>query len=130
MDVSKHGGNTIAVLGSGLDNIYPPENKIIFDKILQTGGVIISEYLVGTKPIRTNFPQRNRIIAGLSSGILVVEARERSGSLITVDYALEQGKEIYVIPGNINQATSEGTNNILKQGAKLVTKIKDILEDF
>lgn len=92
------GGKTIAVLGNGLDTIYPKENIKIADKILENGGVIISEYVIGTKPERLNFPARNRIISGISSGVLVVEAGEKSGSLITVDFALEQGKEIFVIP--------------------------------
>lgn len=122
-------GNTIAVLGSGIDIIYPKENEKIYLEISKKG-LIISEYIVGTKPERENFPQRNRIISGLSSGILVVEAKQRSGTIITTDFALEQGKEIYVIPGNITSPTSEGTNNLIKQGAKLVTNSEEIIEDL
>lgn len=92
------GGKTIAVLGNGLDTIYPKENIKIANKILESGGAIISEYVIGTKPERLNFPSRNRIVSGISSGVLVVEAREKSGALITVDFAIEQGKEIFVIP--------------------------------
>lgn len=122
-------GNTIAVIGSGIDIVYPPENKRIF-KNIEMHGTIISEYPPGTRPLPGNFPARNRIISGLSSGVLVVEAGSRSGSLITVDFALEQGREVYAIPGNIDSPQSMGTNNILKQGAKLVTSAEDILEDL
>ena len=94
----KANGKTIAVLGSGLDIIYPPENKKICEEIVKTGGAIITEYPLGTKPYRYNFPLRNRIISGLSNGILVIEAKEKSGTLITVGYGLEQGKEIFAIP--------------------------------
>lgn len=89
---------TIAVLGCGLDIIYPAENKEVYRKILQTGGAIITEYPLGTKPLKQHFPARNRIISGLSDGVLVVEARQRSGTLITVEHALEQGKDVYAIP--------------------------------
>ena len=92
--------------------------------------MIISEYSPEVKPDKYTFPARNRIISGLSSGVLVVEAKENSGSLITVDFALEQGKEVYVIPGDINRKNTKGTNELIKQGAKLVTGINDILEDF
>lgn len=121
---------TIGVLGNGLDMIYPKENVEISKRILQTGGAIISEYIIGTKPDKINFPARNRIISGLSNGILVVEAGKKSGTLITVDFGLEQGKNIYAIPGNINKPTSIGTNELIKQGAKMVIKQSDILEDF
>ena len=94
----KANGKTIAVLGSGLDNIYPPENKKVCEEILKKGGAIISEYPLGTKPYKYNFPLRNRIISGLSDGILVVEAKEKSGTLITIGYGLEQGKEIFAVP--------------------------------
>ena len=122
-------GKTIAVLGCGIDIIYPKENYKVYNEILKRG-LIISEYIVGTKPEPSNFPQRNRIISGLSDGVLVVEAKQKSGTMITTDFALEQGKELYVIPGNITSATSEGTNNLIKEGAKLVTTVNEILEDM
>ena len=121
---------TIAVLGCGIDIIYPPENKYLADEILKNGGAIITEYDIGEKPLGTNFPKRNRIISGLSDGVIVVEAQKRSGTFITVDFALEQGKEVYVVPGNIDSKTSTGTNELIKQGAKLITEPEDILEDF
>lgn len=122
-------GKTIAVLGCGIDIVYPKENTKVYLEILKNG-LIISEYIVGTKPEAGNFPQRNRIISGLSSGVLVVEAREKSGTMITTDLALEQGKELFVIPGNITSSTSEGTNNLIKEGAKLVTSVDEILEEL
>lgn len=123
-------GKTIAVVGCGLDRVYPEENKELFNKIINNNGAIISEYVIGTKPLAKNFPKRNRIISGLSNGVIVVEAREKSGTLITADFALEQGKEVYAVPGNITNCNSYGTNELIKQGAKAVTSIQDILEDF
>lgn len=123
-------GKTIAVLGSGLDNIYPPENKELAQSILKMGGAIITEFPVGTKPLPENFPQRNRIISGLSNAVIVVEATEKSGTAITVDFALEQGKDVYAVPGNVDQVTSTGTNELIKQGAKPLTNIRDILQDL
>ena len=119
-------GKTIAVLGNGLDTIYPKENIKLAKCILESGGAIVTEYPLGTKPEKMNFPARNRIVSGLSRGILVIEAKEKSGSLITVDYALEQGRDVYIVPGNINSINSVGTNNLIKQGAKLVTNFKEI----
>lgn len=121
---------TIAILGNGIDYIYPPENKELEEKIIQTNGLLVSEYLIGTKPSKYTFPARNRIISGISDGILVIEAKEKSGTLITVDFALEQGKNVYAIPGNIDSKNAIGTNELIKQGAKLVTKPEEILEDF
>ncbi len=123
-------GKTIGVVGCGLDRVYPEENRTLFNEIIKNCGVIISEYTIGTKPLAKNFPRRNRIISGLSNGLIVVEAREKSGTLITVDFALEQGKTIYAIPGNIDNPNAYGTNELIKQGAKIVTKIEDILEDL
>lgn len=123
-------GKTIAVLGSGLDVIYPKQNIYLAKEILKRGGCIISEYPLGTKPEKLHFPQRNRIISGLSKGVLVVEASEKSGSLITADFALEQGKDVFAVPGDISKLTSIGTNSLIKQGAKLVTNYIDILEEI
>ncbi len=123
-------GKTIAVVGCGLDRVYPEENKALFNEIIKNGGTIISEYIIGTKPLAKNFPRRNRIISGMSDGLIVVEAREKSGTLITVDFALEQGKNIYAVPGNIDNLNSYGTNELIKQGAKVVTSMQDILEDL
>lgn len=123
-------GKTIAVLGSGVDYPYPLENIKIYKEILNNNGLIISEYIVGTKPNAINFPKRNRIIRALSNGVLVIEAKKKSGTMITVDFALEQGKEVYVVPGDIDRENSQGTNDLIKQGAKLVSNIEEILEDF
>ena len=120
-------GKTIAVVGNGLDMIYPKENIELANEIIKSGGAIISEYPCGTKPDKMNFPARNRIISGISSGIIVVEAKEKSGTLITVDFALEQGRDVFVVPGNINSINSVGTNDLIKQGAKIVTAYMDIL---
>jgi len=124
-----NGGRTVAVLGSGLNIIYPRENKKIASRIEETG-LILSEYPLDTPPNAENFPRRNRIISGLSMGVLVVEAAEKSGALITADFALEQGRDVFALPGNINNPLSKGTNNLLKQGAKLVTEVNDILEEY
>lgn len=118
-------GKAVAVLGSGLDVIYPSQNRRLYGEILKTGGVIVSEYPLGTKPEKYHFPERNRIISGLSDGVLVVEAKKRSGTLITVEYALDQGKDVYAIPGNISQENSFGTNELIKQGAIPVTSVDD-----
>lgn len=119
-------GKTIAVVGTGIDIIYPKENKYLEEKIIKSGGCIISEYPLGTKPEKFNFPARNRIISGLSKGVLVIEARAKSGTLITIDFALQQGRDVYVVPGNINSVNSVGTNDLIKQGAKLVTRVEEI----
>ena len=121
---------TIAVLGSGFGNIYPAENKLLCKEIIKSGGAILTEYEPNIKAEKLNFPARNRLISGLSLGVLVVEAKEKSGTLITVDHALEQGKEVFAIPGNITNRNSNGTNELIKQGAKIVTKIEDILEEL
>lgn len=123
-------GKTIAVLGSGLDEIYPKENIKLAKQIIQSGGCVITEFPFGTKPEKLNFPQRNRVISGLAKGVLIVEASEKSGSLITVDFALEQGREVFAVPGNILNETSAGTNNLIKNGAKLVTNYIEILEEI
>ena len=122
-------GRTIAVIGSGFDNIYPSENKKLSDEISNSGAVI-SEFPIHEKPLRENFPRRNRLISGLSLGLLVAEAARNSGALITADFALEQGREVFALPGKIDSPYSAGTNGLIKQGAKLVTGLEDILEEF
>jgi len=122
-------GRTIAVLGTGIDNesIYPQRNISLVNEIIKKGGAIISEYPPGTRGTKFTFPQRNRIIAGLSMGVLVIEAPEKSGALITARFAKEQGKFVFAIPGNINSLTSKGCNKLIQEGAFLVTKSEDIL---
>ncbi|MBI5682864.1 MAG: DNA-protecting protein DprA [Deltaproteobacteria bacterium] len=122
-------GRTIAVLGCGIDIVYPRENKKLFEEIAEKGAVI-SEFPIGTPPLPHNFPLRNRIISGLSLGVLVVEASLRSGSLITARLALEYNRDVFCIPGAITSDRSKGTNKLIKDGAKLVESVKDILEDF
>lgn len=123
-------GKTIAVMGSGLYNIYPKENEQLVNEIIKQNGAIITQYPLGTKPEKNNFPARNRIISGLSKAVLVIEARAKSGTLITVDFALEQGKDVFAVPGNINSANSVGTNELIKQGAIPVCNYKDILDNI
>jgi len=122
-------GGAYAVLGSGVDVCYPKENKLLYAGLQERGGVI-SEELPGTAPVSWNFPKRNRIISGLSDAVFVVEAQENSGSLITVSYALEQGKDVYALPGNIYEKLSEGTNRLIQEGAYLVREPEDIYHGF
>ena len=123
------GGKTVAVMGCGVDRVYPKRNQALYDRIVETG-TVISEYPLGTRPAKWTFPQRNRIISGLSRGVVVVQAPERSGALITARLALEQGREVFAVPGNITNRTSAGTNQLLKDGAKLVITVDDILEEY
>ncbi len=124
------GGRTLAALGSGLDCIYPAENRTLAQEITQGHGAIISEYGLGIQPEAKNFPPRNRIISGLSLGVIIVESGERSGALITTNFALEQNREVFAVPGNINSPVSQGPNKLIQQGAKLVTKVEDVLEEL
>ena len=122
-------GRTIAVLGSGLDRVYPPENKSLMDAI-SVNGAVISEFPMGTEPYKQNFPLRNRIISGMTLGTLVIEAGAVSGALITARLALDQGREVFAVPGPINSWASKGTNGLIKQGAKLVEDEEDIFEEL
>jgi DNA processing protein len=122
-------GKTIAVFGTGIDNIYPPENTGLAERIAETG-LLLSEYPPGTRARQGLFPERNRIIAGLTLGTLVVEADIRSGSLITADAALEAGRDVFAVPGPITSPKSRGSHNLIRQGAKLVTSATDLLEEF
>lgn len=121
-------GKTIAVIASGLNKIYPSENKILAEKIIQNNGLIISEWEQNEDVEMSRFPKRNRIISGLADLILVIEAKYRSGSTITARYGLKQKKEVACIPGNINQKNSYGTNRLLQEGANLVMSTQDILD--
>ncbi len=125
-------GATIAVLGSGVDSnsIFPPENRGLARRIAESGGAVISEYAPETPAVKEHFPARNRIVAGLSRGVLIVEAREKSGALITARLALEQNRDVFAIPGSIFSSTSWGPHKLIQEGAKLVTSAEDILEEL
>ena len=125
----KRGGRTIAVLGSGLDVVYPPENDKLYDEISDKGAVI-SEFPLGTGPLGHNFPQRNRIISGLSLGVIIVQASKKSGSLITASFALDQNKEVFAVPGEAGKKLSFGPNWLIKKGAKLVEKAEDVFSEL
>ena len=126
----KHGGRTIAVIGSGLDRIYPPENKKLAEEIAQNGAVI-SEFSLGTKPDASNFPRRNRIIAGLTLGTIIVESNTNGGAMQTAALALDQNREVFAIPGNLDTEQSRGTNSLIKKGeAKLITNTEDVLVEL
>jgi DNA processing protein len=124
------GGRTIAVMGCGPNIVYPPENRALADRILEGQGAILSEYALDVQPEARNFPPRNRVISGLALGVIVVEAGEKSGALITAAFALEQGREVFAVPGNITSQFSKGTNELIQQGAKLVANVEDVIEEL
>ena len=121
------GGRTLAVLGSGVDRIYPPEHVRLAEEIVENGA-LLSDYPLGTPPDSINFPPRNRIISGLSLATVVVEAGETSGAIITATFAVEQGRDVFAVPGNIHAVQSKGTNNLIQQGARPLLKFEDVLE--
>jgi DNA processing protein len=123
------GGRTVAVLGSGIDVVYPPEHEKLYQQISRQGAVI-SELPMGTPPLSFNFPARNRLISGMAAGVVVVEATEKSGSLITAGLALEQGREVFAVPGEAGASRSRGTHQLIRQGAKLVERVEDVLEEI
>jgi DNA processing protein len=123
------GGRTVGVLGCGIDITYPPENRKLFDEVAAQGAVL-SEFPLGTPPDSDHFPMRNRVISGISLGVVVVEATLRSGSLITARFALDQGREVFAVPGNADSARSAGANRLIREGAKLVMRAEDILEEI
>jgi DNA processing protein len=123
------GGRTLAVLGCGVDVVYPPEHRRLAQEIAESGA-LVSDYALGTPPDAANFPPRNRIISGLSLGVVVIEADERSGALITTEFAAEQGRDVFAVPGNIFSPTSRGANRLLQQGAKVVVDTVSVLEEL
>lgn len=126
----EYGGKTIAVLGSGFDNIFPKQNVELFEKIIEMGGLVITEFEDNMKPMKENFPKRNRIVTALSEGILVIEAAYRSGTSITVNNAKEQGKLVFAIPGKLDSSVGTGVNIMIKKGAILTTEIEDIISRY
>ena len=124
------GGKTIAVIGSGFDNIYPKENLELYKNIIENDGLVLTEYEDNIKAESKNFPKRNRIVAGLSRAVLVIEAAYRSGTSITADLAWKQGKNVYAIPGRLDNKYGVGVNKLIQDGAKIVTGVNDILDDF
>jgi DNA processing protein len=124
------GGKTIAVLGSGLLCPYPASNRSLFQRIVDSGGIVMSPFPLLVPPDRGTFPARNRIISGLSLGCVIVQAAQRSGALITANFALEQGRQVFAVPGLINESLSDGCHALIKQGAKLVNTVGDIVEEF
>lgn len=126
----KTGGKTIAVLGGGFNHIFPEENKGLFQKIIENGGAVVSEYKENIKPSQNGFVQRNRIVSGLSIGVLIIEAKYRSGTSITANFARSQGRKIFCIPHSLEQKEGIGTNRQIKNGAKLVTTVQEIIDEL
>lgn len=124
------GGKTIAVLGNGLNHIFPPENTNLYQEIIKSGGLVVSEYLPNTPPSSNLFLERNRIVSGISIGVLVVEAAYRSGTSVTAKLAKEQDRKVFVLPHEINDKYGVGTNKLIRKGAILVTSTKEIIEEF
>ncbi|MCR8967349.1 DNA-processing protein DprA [Streptococcus zalophi] len=129
LSILKNGGKTIAVIGTGLDVYYPKENELL-QEYLAKNHLIISEYEPKTQPLRYHFPERNRIIAGLSQGVIVIEAKLRSGSLITCERAMEEGRDVFAVPGNILDGKSEGCHRLIKEGAKCITSGLDVILEY
>ena len=123
-------GRTVAVLGCSLDSIYPPENRVLAEAMVENGGLLLSEFSLGTPPDKQTFPMRNRVVSGLSGGILVVEAGESSGALITARMALDQGRQVFAVPGRIDNPQAKGCHRLIKEGAKLVESVEDVLAEF
>jgi DNA processing protein len=121
------GGRTIAVLGSGLDRVYPPEHRALAERI-SSSGAVVSDYALGTEPEGRNFPPRNRLISGLALGVIVVEAGNSSGALITADFAAEQGREVFAVPGGIYRTASKGANRLIQSGAHPLVEASEVLE--
>lgn len=124
------GGTTIVVMGCGLDKVYPPENRQLYKDVISHEGLLLSEYSIGVDPIASNFPARNRIIAGLTRGVIVVEAKAKSGSLITADMAVNEGREVFTIPGNILNTLNDGSHWLIRQGAGVLTRPEDLLDAY
>ena len=124
------GGRTVAVMGCGIDVIYPPEHRKLAEAIIEGGGAIVSELPLGTQPMAENFPTRNRILSGLCLGVVIVEAAEKSGSLITARMALEQNRQVFAVPGSPLTGKTRGSNRLLKDGAKLVECVEDVIEEI
>lgn len=125
-----NGGKTIAVIGSGFNNIYPKENEKMYKRIIETGGTIVSEYAPDTSVDSRNFPKRNRIVSGLSEGVVMIEGKYRSGTTITAQYALNQNKKVFCLPHSISNSYGIGPNSIIQKGGILITKADDIIKEF
>jgi DNA processing protein len=123
-------GRTVAVLGCGVDEVYPPENKELGEQIIAKGGAVVSEFPCGTTPDRQTFPMRNRVVSGWSLGVVVVEASLTSGAMITANFAAEQGRQVFAVPGRVDQPSARGCHKLIKEGAKLTEDFEDVLSEF